>query len=204
MKYYAVRKGRAPGIYTSWPECQDAVKGYSGCEYKSFSNRGDAEKYLGKQSAVQLDVFSSNPNDSVTSDHLVAWVDGSFNKATGEYGSGIVLVTLQGNHEGSLKGAVPEFKSANNVAGEIMATVYAIEGALKLGAKRLTTVHDYVGIQKWAVGDWSANSAIARYYTSYLNNRKGSIVLDFIKVDAHTGVDLNERADTLAKAAVGL
>ena len=55
-----------------------------------------------------------------------------------------------------------------------------------------------------AVGDWSANSAIARYYTSYLNNRKWSIVLDFIKVDAHTGVDLNERADTLAKAAVGL
>ena len=204
MKYYAVRKGRIPGIYTSWPECQDAVKGYSGCEYKSFSNRGDAEKYLGEQSAMQLNAFSSNPNDSVTLDHLVAWVDGSFNATTGEYGSGIVLVTLTGNHEGSFKGFVPDFITARNVAGEILAAVYAIEGAMKLSAKHLTIVHDYIGIRNWATGDWKANSPIAKYYVEYLKGIKERIKLDFVKVDAHTGVELNEKADTLAKAAVGL
>ena len=29
-KYYAVRKGRIPGIYRTWSECQKQVTGYPG------------------------------------------------------------------------------------------------------------------------------------------------------------------------------
>lgn len=202
MKYYAVRKGRKPGIYTSWPECQQMISGFSGSEYKSFSSLKDAEAFMNSDSAKQLDAFSETP--SSTANNFVAWVDGSFNQNTGEYGSGIVLVTPEGNHEGNFKGAVPDFVSARNVAGEILAAVYAIEGAMKLGLPHLTIVHDYVGIRNWATGDWKANSPIARYYIEYLKGIKGRIKLDFVKVDAHTGVELNERADALAKSAVGL
>ena len=46
MKYYAVRKGRNVGIYESWSDCEKNVKGYSGQEYKSFTNKNDAEKYM--------------------------------------------------------------------------------------------------------------------------------------------------------------
>ena len=42
MKYYAVQKGRIPGIYTSWPECEKQVKGFTGAVYKSFNNEIDA------------------------------------------------------------------------------------------------------------------------------------------------------------------
>jgi hypothetical protein len=44
-KFYAVRRGRSPGIYHSWEECERQVKGvYS--EFKSFHSLEEAEEYL--------------------------------------------------------------------------------------------------------------------------------------------------------------
>ena len=46
MKYYAVRKGRVPGIYYSWDECRAQVDKFSGAEFKSFHSEKEAELYL--------------------------------------------------------------------------------------------------------------------------------------------------------------
>lgn len=46
QKTYAVRKGRQPGIYYSWPEAEKQVNGFPGAEYKSFSRESDALNYL--------------------------------------------------------------------------------------------------------------------------------------------------------------
>lgn len=45
-RFYAVRKGYQPGIYNTWDECQEQVKGFPGLECKSFTNRVDAEDYM--------------------------------------------------------------------------------------------------------------------------------------------------------------
>ncbi len=45
-KTYAVRKGRQPGIYYSWPEAEKQVNSFPGAEYKSFSRESDALNYL--------------------------------------------------------------------------------------------------------------------------------------------------------------
>ena len=45
-KYYAVKKGRQTGIYTSWPECQKMVIGFPGAVYRSFVDRPAAENWL--------------------------------------------------------------------------------------------------------------------------------------------------------------
>lgn len=45
-KFYAVKKGRIPGIYTSWPTCQKQISGFSGALHKSFSNHLDALNYF--------------------------------------------------------------------------------------------------------------------------------------------------------------
>jgi ribonuclease HI len=66
QKYYVVWKGRNPGIYTSWAECEAQVKGYAGAEYKSFENRAAAEAafrgfyedYKGKPGASQGWLFA--------------------------------------------------------------------------------------------------------------------------------------------------
>ena len=44
-KYYAVRKGRSVGIYTSWEECERQTKGYAS-EFKRFDTLEEAKAYL--------------------------------------------------------------------------------------------------------------------------------------------------------------
>jgi len=44
---YAVKVGREVGIFSTWPECQNAVKGYTGAVYRGFSSRELAEAWLG-------------------------------------------------------------------------------------------------------------------------------------------------------------
>jgi ribonuclease HI len=66
QKYYVVWKGRKPGIYTSWAECEAQVKGFTGAEFKSFPSRELAEnairnpyvKYKGKSSSNQAWLFA--------------------------------------------------------------------------------------------------------------------------------------------------
>jgi ribonuclease HI len=46
QKYYVVWKGRKRGIFTSWTDCNEQVKGYTGARYKSFGTRIEAEAAL--------------------------------------------------------------------------------------------------------------------------------------------------------------
>lgn len=45
-KFYAVKSGRHPGIYTTWPDCQKQVHGFKGGKFKSFDSEEDAIKYM--------------------------------------------------------------------------------------------------------------------------------------------------------------
>ena len=42
-KFYVVWKGRKTGIFTSWEECEQQVKGVAGAEFKAFGSREEAE-----------------------------------------------------------------------------------------------------------------------------------------------------------------
>lgn len=44
-KFYAVKNGRARGVYSNWSDCKTQVNGFSGAEYKSFPTREAAEAY---------------------------------------------------------------------------------------------------------------------------------------------------------------
>ena len=41
-KYYAVKKGKVPGIYFNWNDCKAMVDGYQGAVYKSFKTIEEA------------------------------------------------------------------------------------------------------------------------------------------------------------------
>jgi len=45
-KFYSVKVGRNPGVYTSWAECQAQTKGFSKAIFKSFSTREEALQFL--------------------------------------------------------------------------------------------------------------------------------------------------------------
>jgi ribonuclease HI len=45
-KVYVVWKGKKPGIYSSWKDCQEQIFGFTGALYKSFPGRAEAEAAL--------------------------------------------------------------------------------------------------------------------------------------------------------------
>jgi hypothetical protein len=45
-KCYVVVNGRNPGIYKTWKECEEQVKGYSNAVYRSFTSRAEADEFM--------------------------------------------------------------------------------------------------------------------------------------------------------------
>ncbi|KAK3349273.1 ribonuclease H-like protein [Lasiosphaeria hispida] len=45
QKYYAVRSGFKPGVYTSWAICQQQISGFKGAQFKSFLSFEDASAF---------------------------------------------------------------------------------------------------------------------------------------------------------------
>lgn len=131
-----------------------------------------------------------------------AYVDGSFNPITNTYGYGVVFVDAYG--ESPLKGSGNESTMAvmRNVAGEISGAMAAIEHAKKLGYLKLTIFYDYRGIECWATGEWVARKEHTQRYKRFC--KTCGIQLQFKHIKAHSGNKGNEKADKLAKRAVGL
>ncbi len=46
MSFYAVAKGRTPGVFLNWNECNSSVKGYSNAVFKKFKTRQQAQDYI--------------------------------------------------------------------------------------------------------------------------------------------------------------
>ncbi|KAH6617626.1 ribonuclease H-like domain-containing protein [Chaetomium tenue] len=56
QKYYAVRAGFKPGVYTSWTICQQQITGFKGAQFKSFLTYEDASAFAaGREPASAMD-----------------------------------------------------------------------------------------------------------------------------------------------------
>ena len=204
-QYYAVKKGKVPGIYLSWNDCKAMVDGYPGAVYKSFKTIEEAEKFItGEKIISGMKASGKNTSESGETCSTYAFVDGSFNKATHTYGYGGFLVT--DNEKYVLQGADndAEMATMRNVAGEIKGAEAAVKKAIELGIKELVIYYDYMGIEMWATGAWKRNKAGTIAYHDYIMSVREQIKLTFVKVKGHSGVEGNEEADKLAKQAVGI
>lgn len=209
-KIYAVRIGRKPGLYNTWTECEAQVKGFPNARYKSFTDEADAEAFMNGADtpANNQDNIIKTTNTNIKLPDVYAFVDGSYNVNTSVYGFGGFLSVngkkypLQGsgnNHE-----EYPETAEMRNVAGEIYGAITAVKKAQELNLSELTILYDYIGIEKWAVGEWRTNKRATEGYANFMQKAMKTMKIHFQKVAAHSGVDGNELADVMAKNAVGI
>lgn len=196
--FYAVRKGRKPGIYDSWDECKAQVMGFKSAEYKKFSTVDEAKAFISPDQDFK-------PIEKIGEDELIAYVDGSYNINTKEFGYGIVLIDFHGNEETmNGKGDDQTYAVHRNVAGEVYGSVKAIQTALDKEYKKIYIHYDYRGIEAWARGDWKANKDLTKTYKGFIDKCKDRIQIEFIKVKAHSNDRYNDLADRLAKEACGV
>ena len=205
-KFYAVKVGKVPGIYTSWPECQKNVTGFSGAVFESFPNRKDAEAFI----KPEKQIFQENV--------IEVFTDGSHKKheKNGHLGAGIFCRYMEEEYEYSLpitkdileKEGIDRESSVSNPFCELYAykeLLRLIHSCGKDLSKYIFLVKiDYEGVNNWMNGSWRCNEEyikkIKSFCENYLSKLKCKIVIQH--VPSHSGIYGNERVDQLAKSEV--
>lgn len=219
-KYYAVRIGKVPGIYSTWDQCKEQTEGVSGAQHKAFSTLAEAEQYI--QGTTETDSVITQNNIEVpcedlnaqvenriailAEDEIVAFVDGSYDVTEEKSAFGVIIFSHDGNkdilYKSFIKGLGEEFISLRNVAAELEGVKEAINWAIKYNKKKIAIYYDYEGIEQWATGQWKAKKTITKDYVRFIEEKKSFLEIEFIKVSAHSGVKFNEEVDAIAKNAL--
>lgn len=140
------------------------------------------------------------------------YVDGSYNDKTKIYGGAYIASCAElsdGAFQNSFSASKSDWVDSRNVSGELGAVILFLKTNMELNlleaGDEAIIYYDYTGIQKWADDEWKANKKPSQVYKDYIKSvRSKGISIRFEKVKAHTGVELNEKVDSLAKKAVGI
>lgn len=148
-KFYVVWKGRKPGIYNTWPECQKQVKGYPGARFKSFPTKAEAEQAFAGETKEAPEPGNSNYiEESVSVD-----VGSKGNPGPVEY-KGVYTKT------GEILFEHPVFPKGTNNMGEFLAIVHALQ-YLKEKNSSIPIYSDSMTALKW-VKDKKIKSTLGR------------------------------------------
>ncbi|QQK79428.1 viroplasmin family protein [Salicibibacter cibi] len=116
-KYYVVWKGRNPGIYQSWAECQEQVNGYKGARFKSFTSKEEAERAY----------HTGTNNSSEYSGKQETYIKESISVDVGTHGNpGPVEYRGVCTKDGSILFERKPFSKGTNNMGEFLAIVHAL------------------------------------------------------------------------------
>lgn len=184
--YYAVRRGRKPGIYRTYAECEKQVSGFSHQEYKKFSSREAAEEYMQEKE-----------------NKAWAFVLGDYNSDTGVYGYGGFL--CDGERDYPLSGCAndPDIRTMRADAGKLLGIMAAVRKAEELGIQELTIRYDLTGIEKWATGEWKAGRPGTKAYAEFMNSDERRVRLNFEWVKSGADTEMKRKASALAGKAAG-
>ena len=221
-QYYAVARGRKPGIYRTWEGdggAQRQIDGFPRALYKGFRTLADAQEWLrsastgvpplpNRRTRTQPASPRAKPRHHTVSakDAARIYTDGACIENPGPGGYGVVL--LDGKRRREFSGG---FRLTTNNRMELLACIVGLQN---LRAQRPAVVYSdsrYVvnGITKgWALR-WRANGWM-RTKTARAENAdlwaqllvlvdRNSVEFEWVK--GHAGNRENERCDRLANAA---
>ena len=174
-KFYAVKNGKKTGIFSTWDECKEQVFGFKGAIYKSFKTLSEAEAFLegNKEKIENIEKV----------DGVYAYIDGSFDRISGIYGSGVVIVDDEGKHEYKHAGNREDYAQLHNVAGELEAAKFVMWYAADKKISEITLFYDYQGIEDWATGTWQAKLPYTQDYVKFYNKVKTRVKVNFVIVE---------------------
>ncbi len=208
--YYAVAKGKNPGLYKTWGGpggAEDQVKGFNGAQFKGFYDLGDALDYLTEHDIHVPEHESYVPKeDPIDPDRIHIYTDGSSIQNPGPGGYGAVLV-----FQGHPKELSAGFRETTNNRMELMACIVALEALKKTSKVMIFSDSKYVvdsvskgWAQRWRLNGWQTDSKKnvenADLWRRLLNEIEKHDV-QFTWVKGHAGKKENERCDELAQKA---
>ncbi|MFH0736327.1 MAG: hypothetical protein V1773_17285 [bacterium] len=124
------------------------------------------------------------------------YVDGSFYQ--GGYGYGFVVV--ENNQNVYQQGGYVEdniFREQNNVGGELVSLIKALNWCKNKNYNEVKIYHDYVGVAKFVNGMWKAKTDATILFANTIKSFNIKII--FQKVAAHSNNKWNDVVDNLAK-----
>lgn len=205
-KIYAVRKGHKTGLFATWEECQKAVSGYSGAEFRGFTEKEKALAFLNMETTGNVSGDKAKEVAGIVEvpeNMVIAYVDGSFEKSIGRYAFGCVILTPDGQEiRKSGSGSDSAGVAIRNVAGEMLGSMTAVNWAIENKYPAVEIRYDYEGVEKWVTGVWRAKTPLTSKYAAHMQEAGKKVKISFCKIAAHTGNHYNEEADQLAKSAL--
>lgn len=210
MAFYAVKKGRQPGVYNSWDECFEQVNGYSGAIYKKFKVEADAQAFVSGEALGSVKTLNATDaqNDilDVPADKTVAlYTDGacSGNPGPGGFGYAVVIndVLIQKGSGGCA--------STTNNQMELRAVIEGLKVISNVQSVVVYSDSSYVvnAFQKHWIDGWKRRNWVKSDGSPVLNRELWKQLLkeiarfkdvQFVWVKGHVGNKYNELCDRLA------
>ncbi|CEK35090.1 MAG: viroplasmin family protein [Paraclostridium sordellii] len=206
-----------PGaIYKSFKTLEEAEK-FSGVKTSFNENKNNKLNNSAKKADIKkegdLKPIRSSANvkyfekyiepETIKDDFdFIAFVDGSYDRVSKTFGSGIAVLDLEND-------TIEEFKVAGNdkwdqwnIVGEIEASKFAIKLGYEKELKKICIYHDLKNIALWASGSWQAKNEYTQDYVRYVEKYSENMKITFIKVKGHSCNKYNDIADRLAREAI--
>ena len=205
-KVYAVARGRAVGIFTSWSECEKQVRGFAGARFQSFTDINAALAWLSGTKDTPAKKKAA-PKAVSPADYTI-FTDGSCLRNPGGPGGWAMVAKDMATGQVTERSAGEPSTTNNRMehTDAIEALRYAPEGT----RVALYTDSQYIknGITKWVAGwkrrGWrkaDGQPVLNKELWMELDRLYAAHNVDFHWVKGHAGNPLNERCDTLAKGA---
>ena len=221
-KVYAVRAGRACGIFPTWAECKKQVDGFAGARYKGFTDVSEALAWLngGERTlpqAAPAPRHATNPARRTAASQpalpddeqdYVIYTDGSCLRNPDGPGGWAAVVTDV--HTGEVTELHEGTPSTTNNRMELSAAIAAMSFPQSPAKIAIYTDSQYLKngftkgwLKSWKSRGWKkadGNPVLNQDLWMKLDELYARHQITFHWVKGHVGVDLNERCDQLAKS----
>ena len=225
-KFYAVKKGRLTGIFNTWPECDQQVKGFPGAVFKGFPTEQAARAWLSGEPEF-LSLFpddagtakrpsakpkprtdSPSPAENEPPADYIVYTDGScLRNPDGPGGYAAVIMSMQ---DGEIREIVGGEPSTTNNRMELRAGIEALRSLPSGVTVDFHTDSTYMKngftnnwLRNWkrngwktATGDPVKNQDLWRALDEAFSLR----TVRFHWLPGHRGYRWNERCDELARS----